>query len=210
MVHPLEQKLVELRRRVRPMAAMHGLCVVFTALLCAIVAMGSLDYLFRFQDRGLRVIASLFVLAVWGWTLYRHVLAVLWVRLNDVELAGRVQRQFPSLGDQLVTAVEFLHTADDDPAAGSVALRRTVIARATAEAESLDFSRTLDLRPVLRAGIVMTLVSTAVVFLLLLPNPAAQIALMRRAAPFHQHRLAAGDQSGDPPAGGAGCPGAKL
>jgi len=184
MVHPLEQKLVELRRRVRPMALLHGLCIVATAVLGALVAMGSLDYLFRFQDRGLRIIASLVVLGVWIWTFYRYVLRVLWIRLGNIDLARQVQRQFPFLGDQLVTAVEFLRTADDDPAAGSFALRRTVIARAMAEAERLDFSKTLDLRPAIRAGTAMGIAYVAATFLLFLPNPAAQAAFMRLLHPF--------------------------
>jgi hypothetical protein len=184
MLHPLEQKLVALRRHARPMAVLHGLCIMATALLAALVAMGLLDYLIRFQDRGLRVIASLVVFGVYGWTLYRYVLLAFWMRLGTIDLAKRVQRQFPRLGDQLVTAVDFLHTPDDDPAAGSVALRRTVVARATAEAESLDFSRILDLRPVLRAGIITTLAYTAAVALCLLPNSPAGIAVNRLLNPF--------------------------
>ena len=72
MLHPLEEKLVRLRRRIRPMAVVRGSCIVATALLAAAVAMGLLDYVFRFQDRGLRIIASLAVLTVFGWTFYRH------------------------------------------------------------------------------------------------------------------------------------------
>ena len=185
MVHPLEQKLVGLRRRVRPMAAIHGLFIAATVLLGIVVVVGSLDYLFRIQDRGLRIIASLVVLGVCGWTVYRRIGAVLRMRLGSIELAGRVQRQFPFLGDQIVTAVEFLHTADDDPAAGSVALRRTVIARATAEAEGLDFSKTLDYRPLLRAGALVALTYAAAVLFLIVPNlPATEIALKRLLNPF--------------------------
>ena len=180
MVHPLEQKLVDLRRRVRPMTVLRGLFIAATALLAAVVLVGMIDYLFRLQDRGLRIIASLTVLAVCGWAVYRHVITVLRLHLGDVELARRVQRRFPFLGDQLVTAVEFLHTADDDPAAGSVALRRTVIARAMAEAEGLDFSKTLDRRPLLRAGTMAALAYAAAVLLLVAPNFAASESALKR------------------------------
>jgi hypothetical protein len=185
MIHPLEQKLVELRRRVRPMAVLRGSFIVATVLLAALVCAGLVDYLFRIQDRGLRIIASLAVLGVCGWTVYRHVFTVFWMRFGNIDLARRVQRQFPFLGDQLVTAVEFLHTADDDPAAGSVALRRSVIARATAEAEGLDFSQTLDRRPLVRAGAVAGLAYMAVLLLLVVPNLAtSESALKRLLNPF--------------------------
>ncbi len=180
MVHPLEQKLVELRRRVRPMALLRGLFIAATVLLAAVVLVGTIDYLFRLQDRGLRIIASLTVLGVCGWAVYRHVITVLRLHLGDVELARRVQRRFPFLGDQLVTAVEFLHTADDDPAAGSVALRRTVIARAMAEAEGLDFSKTLDRRSLVRAGTMAALAYSAAVLLLVVPNFATSESALRR------------------------------
>ena len=52
-----------------------------------------------------------------------------------------VERRFPTLGDRLLSAVEFLHEAEDDPTAGSPALRRAVVAQAAAEAERLDFRR---------------------------------------------------------------------
>ena len=52
------------------------------------------------------------MLGVLGWTVYRYVrLGLARRRLGDVDLALRVQRQFPVLDDRLVSAVEFLHTA---------------------------------------------------------------------------------------------------
>ncbi len=68
MLHPLEQKIVSLRRRVRRMVAVYGLSVVAAALLGTMAALGLIDYLLRFQDRGLRIIASLLVLGVLAWT----------------------------------------------------------------------------------------------------------------------------------------------
>ncbi len=185
MIHPLEQRFVDLRRRVRPMAVLRGLFIAATILLAVVVVAGLFDYLFRLQDRGLRIIASLAVLGVCGWAIYRYVLAVFRVRFAEIELARRVQRQFPSLGDQLVTAVEFLHTADDDPAAGSVALRRSVIAQTMAEVEGLDFAETLDHRPLVRAGAAAGLAYAVAILLLVVPNLAAsESALKRLLNPF--------------------------
>ena len=69
MTHPLEQKIAALRRRVRRMVAVYGLSVVAAALLGTMAALGLIDYLLRFQDRGLRIIASLLTLAAFGWSL---------------------------------------------------------------------------------------------------------------------------------------------
>ena len=61
------------------------------------------------------------------------------MRIGDADLALRVQRRFPDLDDRLLSAVEFLHAAEDDPAAGSAALRRAVVAETAAESRTARF-----------------------------------------------------------------------
>ena len=184
MPHPLEQKIAALRRRVRRMAAVYGLSVVAAALLGTMAALGLIDYLLRFQDRGLRIIASLLMLGVFAWTFYRYVFRALSVRIGDADLALRVQRRFPDLDDRLLSAVEFLHAAEDDPAAGSAALRRAVVAEAAAEAQRLDFSAVLDPRPTIRAGIVMAAACLAAGIFVALDPSAARIAVARLVNPL--------------------------
>ncbi len=184
MPHPLEQKIVALRRDVRQMAVLYGMCIVSMALLGMIVAWGLLDYLFRFQDRGLRIIASLSVLGVYGWTLYRCVLVMLWRRLSNTALALRVQRQFPQLGDRLVSAIEFLHATEDDPTAGSAALRRAVVDQATAEAKPLNFASVFDWRPLIRVSMMVCVVGIAVSLLVVLNPSASGIAVTRLVHPL--------------------------
>jgi hypothetical protein len=184
MLHPLEQKLAALRRHVRPMAMLRGVCVAATALAIAASSAAALDYVVQFEQRGLRVAAWLLVLAVWAWAVCRHVLMPLGRRWDDGELAVRVQRRFPALGDRLLSAVEFLHGAEDDPAAGSIALRRAVIAQTTAEAEPLDFSAVVDRRPTVRAVAVMIVVYLPILFLTLLNPAASSIAVVRLAYPW--------------------------
>ena len=154
MPHPLEQRSSSCDA-VRATAAVYGLSLATAALLATMAALGLTDYLLRFQDRGLRIIASLLVLGVLGWTFYRYVFPVWLERLQDVDRGRIVQRRFPRLGDRLLTAVEFLHVAHDDPTAGSTALRQAVVAATTAETERLDFSAVLDRRPTARAAMVL-------------------------------------------------------
>ena len=184
MVHPLQKKIVALRRRVRRMTVLHGLCLAVAVFLGAIVLVGSIDYLFRFQDRGLRVIASLTAVGAFAWICRRYVLRALRMRTDDTNLAQRVERRFPSLGDRLVTAVDFLHQADDDPAAGSAVLRQAVVAQATAETERLDFSEVLDPRPTVRAVLVLMAVCVAAGGLVALNPLNSRIAVARLADPF--------------------------
>ena len=73
MLHPLEQQLALLRSRVRRLVTLHGLCWLLAIVLATVAALGSLDYLLRFQQRGPRLACSLAVLGVLLWTGYRYV-----------------------------------------------------------------------------------------------------------------------------------------
>ena len=184
MPHPLRQKIAELRRRVTRLVALYGVSRVVTTVLLAVLLVGLADYLVRFQDPGIRLIASVAVAVVLGWTCYRYLYLGLSVRFRDVDLARRVQRRYPALGDELASAVEFLDQSEDDATAGSVALRRTVIARASAETDPLDFRDALEPGPSRRAAVVaaaLTLLAAAVV--VLAPRTSG-IALARLANPF--------------------------
>ena len=184
MPHPLEQKLVALRSRSRRMMLVYGLCVAAATLLAAIVALGAIDYLLQFQDRGLRIIASLSLFSLLVWTAYRFLRPVLFGRLQNADLARQVERSFPSLHDRLVSAVEFLHQSEDDPAAGSAALRRAVIAQTTAESQEMQFTDVVDPRPAKRAALTLAAVClTAAIFVVLWPST-SWIAIARLANPL--------------------------
>ncbi len=151
MSHPLHQQITHVRGRIRRLVLIHGLSRVVGGVLAAVILMGLADFLLRFEDRGLRVMATLVVLAVLGWTVYRYLLVGLSARLGPVELARRLGREFPGLGDALPSAVEFLGQPEDEPTAGSLALRRAVITQTTADAERLDFRRAIRADRTLRA-----------------------------------------------------------
>ena len=213
MLHPLEQKLVELRRRVRPMALLHGLCIVATALLGAMVAVGSARLSVslsgsRPADHRVAVRAG----ASADGPSTAMCSRCLRMRLGNVELARRVQRQFPVPGRSTrhrrrVSAHGRRRSGGrlSRPAAdgdcpgdgGSRSARFFAHARPASRASRRhgDGSRVRGGRrlPVARAQ-----------------SAAAQIALHAPAEPFRQHALAADDQSGHPPAGRAGRPRAEL
>ncbi len=126
---------------------LYALGWITAAVLGTMLVAGLADYLFRFDDPGLRLLASLGVLAVLGWAAYRFAYRGLGIRLEDVDLARGLERRFPQLGGSLASAVEFLGQADDDPTAGSAILRREVVRQTAAAAEPLDFGAALRLRP---------------------------------------------------------------
>ena len=184
MSHPLEQRIAALRSRVRWLVALYGVSLVTAAVLGAVVVLGLIDYAIRFQDQGLRVICSLAVLGALGWTCYRHLYRALAARLRDVDLALRLQRRFPDLEDRLVSSVEFLHQSEDDPTAGSPALRRAVIAETAAETDWLDFSDALDLRRPLWAAMAAAAVCLVAAILLVGDLRSSRIAVVRLVNPL--------------------------
>ena len=184
MLHPLEQKIVTLRRRVRRLAAVYGLSIVVAILLATVAVLGATDCLLRIEDRGVRIIVSLGALAMLAWSCRRFLGPTLFVRLPDAELALRVERNFPRLKDGLLSAVEFLGQSEDDPTAGSAALRRAVIAQAAAETQDLDFSAVLDRRPARRAATLLAAACIMAGMIVLLAPADARVAVARLINPL--------------------------
>ena len=184
MSHPLQQQIGNVRGRILRLVLIHGLSWVVGGVLLAVMLTGLADFLVRFEDRGLRVMATLVVFGVLTWTSYRYLFVGLRVRLGNVELARRLGREFPNLGDALPSAVEFLGQSEDDPTAGSPALRRAVITQTTAHAGRLDFRRAIHGERTLRAllGAVATII-LATIFVALDPV-SSRIAVARLANPF--------------------------
>jgi hypothetical protein len=105
-------------------------------------------------------------------------------RLSNADLARRVQRCFPQLGDGLASAVEFLDQPEDDPRAGSAALRGAVIREVTATAQPLDFLESLVARPARRAALAATAIGLLTLILVLCNAAAARTAAVRLVNPL--------------------------
>jgi len=184
MNHPLEQRLRKVRRRVRGLLALHGAAWVAGCVVGAVIFFGLVDFLLRFRDPGIRLFCTLAVVGLFFWTVRRHLVQVLAIPWRDADLARRLGRAFPSVGDALPSAIEFLHQREDDPAAGSVALRRAVVVQTTADVEKIDLLGAVRVGPVgkvIGAALVVILVGLGIV----ITAPAsAGIALSRLANPF--------------------------
>ncbi|MGH7137913.1 MAG: hypothetical protein ACREHD_19365, partial [Pirellulales bacterium] len=187
MRHVLERKIAAVRRRVRRLLVVDAAARVAAVMMAVGFGLGTIDYLVRFQDRGVRLLASLALAAATAWTFRRFVWPVLQARLTDVELALEVERRLPILRDRLASALKFLREPEDDVLAGSAILRRSVIAEATAEIERLSLEDAIE--PY--CGWRSIALSVAALALLMVPavfNPAAVgTALVRLVLPW-SHR----------------------
>ena len=192
------------------MAAVYGLSIATAALLATMAALGLSIICCGSKTAACGSLPRCCCWACSGGPSTVTFLRPGWTRLRDVDLALLVQRRFPSLGDRLLSAVEFLHVADDDPAAGSTALRQAMVAATTAETEPLDFSAVLDPRPTARAAAALARGVPSGRRL----RRARSVGLADRRGPagkpFRRGRLAADDPFGDSPAGGARRPGTGL
>ncbi len=184
MPHPLQTRIHSLRARLWGWIALYGLGCWLACGIGAVVVAALTDYLVRFRDPGIRVLATLGVAAVLGWSAYRYVYRPWTVSWRDVDLARRVQMRFPALGDDLASAMEFLGQADDDPTAGSLALRRAIVARAADASAGLDFRQVLRPGPAWLAGLAAVGAALAAGLMASADPTSAQIAVARLTEPL--------------------------
>lgn len=185
MPHPLQQSIAALSRRARRLTLSHALCWFLSALVATVGLLALVDYLVRFEDRGIRAMCSLAALALVVLAARRYVWGAALRRYGDIDVALRIERRFPALRDRLASAVQFLNEPEGDPLAGSPALRRMVVAEATAEVGQLELNEAIDTRPARRAALVAAGVCL-VAGLLAIVNPSATgTALARLANPLN-------------------------
>ncbi|HEX4132237.1 MAG TPA: hypothetical protein VHZ24_19560, partial [Pirellulales bacterium] len=208
-MHPLTRKLAALRRRAYLLLLGHALAWTVAIVLAVGMVLGLLDWIIHFQDRGLRIIASGVVLATLLIFSWRLIWRALRTRFSDLDLALRIERRFPKFRDQLASTVQFLRQRDDGPEAGSAAMRREVIHQAMVDIEHVDLDETIDLRPVLRGAIAMSIVLAVVAVLGVAAPGSLRTAGLRLLAPLGDtawpkanhlafvdpvHRLASGER----------------
>ena len=184
MAHPLELRIAALRRRVRVLLLLHGAgcAAALTIAAWAVLALG--DYFWRYEETGVRVLSSLAAVAAVGWAAYRYLLPLVQAKLGDVFLARQIERKFPELRERLSGAVAFLRSADDDPEAGSPALRRAVIHETTQDVLPLPLKQVIQLRPIFLPLAFAAVVVAAVAGLYVADRASASIALQRLAMPW--------------------------
>ena len=166
------------------MVLLYTASVMVGVTLAAVILLGLLDYWLRFDDPGLRIIALLALVGAVAWAACRCAKVAAAARIPDVRLAAWVQKHFPQLEDRLASAVEFLRQGEDDPLAGSAALRRAVIEQTAAQAAAVPFDRILDHRWTLRVAVRTALVVLLAAILVVADPSSAGIAVARLVHPL--------------------------
>lgn len=172
-------QLDEVARRARRLQWIYGICGFLFVLLAAIVLTSLLDYGFSIRDATVRGVLSLCVVALSVWACIKFVRPAWRYQPSRLEVALRVEKFFPTLGNKLSSAVAFLENEEQ----GNTAMDRLAIERAAAQVRSLTVQDALNGKPASRmfswliGGLVMlgALAITAPV--------ASRIALSRLAFP---------------------------
>ncbi len=182
--HPVTARLSSVGGSLRRITLLAVLLRMLTLSIVAIVVIGLIDYGVRIEDRGLRVMATGLVWGVIGYGILQFVNAVRSSRSTAVAVAQRVERHFPAVGDRLSSAVAFLAQDEDDPLAGSAALRRSVISEAADDVAVLPLMRAVDRTQLTRAARSFAVGLIALVGLVALGGDSVSIAARRLANPF--------------------------
>jgi len=176
--------MAAVRHRVRRSLMLDAAGRLVAVVVAAGLALGMLDYVVRYEDRGLRLMSSLALGLAMGWACYRFLWPALRARLTDVDLALQLEARLPILRDRLASAMRFLREREDDALAGSAALRRSVIAEATAEIDRLKLEETVEPRLARRSLWLAGASLVAVLALAFFNVSATGIAVARLAAPW--------------------------
>lgn len=187
MEHPLFEKLATVRRRARGALLLFGLSTMVASVLLVAVLCGLLDYLFRFQGHAIRLLLSAVVLGVFAWTAWEFLLKGVFFPLGDLQVAQRIQKRYPRLAEKLASTVEFLRQPENDPEAGSAALRRAVISQTAAELENLDLSKVVDPRRAVRAATIAAVVCLVTAAIAVMNLEATSTAATRLLLPLGNH-----------------------
>ena len=180
----VQQRVRHVARRARAFVCLYAVSWFLATVGLAVLCLGLVDYLVRFQDVGVRLICFVLVCLIVAWGGVRYLLSAWRYRCSDLQAAQRIERRFPDLGDLLSNAIAFCTQGASDATAGSLELRRTVIAQAEAVTEPLDFAACLDRRQSVRALLVATVALAALLALSVADGPAAMLAAKRLLVPW--------------------------
>ncbi|MFM2095367.1 MAG: hypothetical protein RIS70_2491, partial [Planctomycetota bacterium] len=165
MPHLLEQKVASVAHRRRCVAIAISVAKGLAAILGAVLLACLFDYLFRYRDPGIRYLSTAAVWAVSVWVILRWILPAARLRLQSIGTAREIEQYYPLLGERLSSAIAFLGERDDDPYAGSIALRRAVVHDTVATLEQIDLKTVVDRRPAIvaiRWAIVVAMIAIGV------------------------------------------------
>ena len=158
MTHPLLRQVRSIGQQAR--LWMVGSVFAWTVgmIVTSVLLVGVLDYVFVVRDIGVRLLGTVAVLVSASLAVWRFMKVACQERYDDVTLARRIETHLSAPDEQLSSAIAFLQQAEDDRAAGSVELRRVVIAEMTSCCADVGLPRLVDRRPMVGAAVYLCVV----------------------------------------------------
>src|SRR4051812_5056724 len=98
---PLMELIVAVRRRARRLLVLHAVCWLTAIVAAGVLLLGVVDFLLRIDDAGVRWFCSLALAVLGVLAVVRFLLPAVRRRLGDVELARRIEKRYPTLGERL-------------------------------------------------------------------------------------------------------------
>ena len=147
MPHLIREKLEQLHQKIQQLIWLNGICWGLTVLLSLALVAITLDWALHINDPAIRLILGLGIGSAVLWTIWKYLLIPLRTPVSDLDLARRIERQYPSLQDSFSSSIEF----DNQPTAqnaGSVQLRQAVIQQAYQRASQINFLELIDTHPI--------------------------------------------------------------
>ena len=187
MAHKIEETVRTIRRRARCYQVLAGLGWFVLAALATVLLLAALDVALRPNDRGLRMMASLAVLASVAFAAWRWLAPTVRARLSDVDAALLIERSLPELRDRLTSALEFLRAPAAEVELGSALLRRSLIIEVDGQLEQFEPGRVLNPRPMLIALSCAAGVALFGVLAWIAAPEAARLSLTHLATPWAEH-----------------------
>lgn len=184
MSHLISQRVATVRRQLGWHRTVVAACRVAAVVLGMALVLGFLDYLVRYVDPGLRIMASAGLLAVLGWALWKFARPLVASRLNMLAVAQRIEQSFPHLQDRLSSSLVFLAQDESDRTAGSATLRRAVVNETAEAIDSLPLECVVNSRLTRQSAMLLASVLSLIALVTVIDMPSARTAATRLLLPL--------------------------
>ena len=187
-MNPLLKRLASLRVKVRLLDGWQGACALVALVLGVAVTVGVLDYFVHLPTL-FRAATLVGLLVGSGAIVYRYIVRPFGKPCDDLNLALRIEDNYPELNDALASTVQFLKQSKEDLArvGGSAAMRERTVAVTLEKAATCDFSRVLDRKGAALFGAAAVCVLVIAGVVAGTQREYAGIALKRLLEPFGGH-----------------------
>ncbi|WP_339727300.1 hypothetical protein [uncultured Gimesia sp.] len=183
MPHSIRAQLEQLHRKIHQLIWLNGLCWGLSMLLMLALLVISFDWTLNISDPVIRLILGLSAGGLVVWTLWRNLVIPLKTPLTDLDLALKIERQYPDLKDSFSSSIQF----ENQPAThftGSSQLRQAVIEDAYRKASRINFQELIDTHPIRKIMFSAAFLSLMVASISLIYPQQAGLGIQRLMRPF--------------------------